>query len=38
MELWTKAKDTWSGLSKRGKIFFAAIAVIIVLIIWNWII
>ena len=30
-------KDMWNGLSKRGKIFFSAIAVIIILIIINWI-
>ena len=36
--LWAKAKDSWSGFIKSGKILFSAIAVIILLIIWNWII
>ena len=36
--LWAKAKDSWSGLNKRGKILFSANAVILLLIIWNWII
>ena len=36
--LWAKAKDSWSGLNKRGKILIGAITVIKLLIIWNWII
>ena len=28
--LWAKAKDSWSGLNKRGKILFSAIAVFVV--------
>jgi hypothetical protein len=30
-------KDMWNGLSKRGKILFGSLAVILVLIILNWI-
>ncbi len=30
-------KDMWNGLSKRGKILFTFIAIILVLIIYNWV-
>ncbi len=33
-----KIKYFWKGLTKRGKILVGALAVIVALIIWNWII
>jgi|TARA_R100001530_G_C4266369_1_gene141902 type II secretory pathway component PulM len=31
-----KVKSMWNGLSKRGKILFGGVGIILVLIIINW--
>ena len=33
-----KLKDMWSKMSKKGKIFFGAIIVILLVIIYNYIV
>ena len=35
MKMWTKIKGTWNDLSKKGKIFFTVVAVIILFVLIN---